>query len=158
MFKIQSTSAFIVGAEMKLVSMSLECLTAEAAQSSGRAELDEFGLGTGDKCAFAGDFYMLTGVLPDFVCDTSAFTPSVPKLRVLLQSIRWASDSLLVMAFNQLNSGCSSQHLFNLHFPIVVADSSIEVFPELVKCPELTVNLTNTFPQNTTKKGGRRKR
>ena len=29
---------------------------AKAVQSSGRAELDELGPGTGDKCDFAGDF------------------------------------------------------------------------------------------------------
>ena len=73
-------------------------------------------------------------------------------------------------AFNQLNSGCSSQHLLSLHFPIVVADSTVQVFPELAKCAsinsdkavrkmplmflilqkeeqhtELTEKLTNTF-------------
>ena len=71
--------------------------------------------------------------------------------------------------FNQLNSGCSSQHLLYLHFPIVVADSTVEVFPELAKRAamnsdravdkmflilqteentELTENHTDTFPQN----------
>ena len=38
------------------------------------------------------------------------------------------------VAFNQLNSGCSRQRLLNLHFPTVVADSAVKVFPELVKC------------------------
>ena len=37
-------------------------------------------------------------------------------------------------AFDQLNSGCSSQHLLHLHFPTVVADYAVEVFPELVMC------------------------
>ena len=45
------------------------------------------------------------------------------------------------MTFDQLNSGCSSQHLLNLHFPIVVADSAIEVFSELAKCTEINSNL-----------------
>ena len=36
-----------------MVWMSLDCEAAEAAQSSGQAELDELGPGTGD---FAGDF------------------------------------------------------------------------------------------------------
>ena len=48
-FKIQSTSAFNVGVEPKMVWMSLDCETAEAVQSSGLAELDELGLGSGDK-------------------------------------------------------------------------------------------------------------
>ena len=50
----------------------------------------------------------------NFVCDTSALTPSVPRLRVLLQSVHWASDSLLGSSFNQLNSGCSSRDKFTL--------------------------------------------
>ena len=70
----------------------------------------------------------------------------------------------------------------NLNFPIVVADSTAEVFPELVKCAtinsdqavgkmpltflilktevqytELTVNLTNTFPRNKNKKTKKQK-
>ena len=89
-----------------------------------------------------------------------------------------ASDSLISTAFDQLNSGCSSQHLLNINFHIIVADSAVEVFPELVKCAaihsdwavgkmplaflilqtevqhrELTVNLTNTFPKNNNKNG-----
>ena len=94
------------------------------------------------------------------------------------QIINCASNSLLGSAFNQLNSGCSSQHLLNLHFPIVVTDSAVEVFLELAECvvinsdqvvgkmlvtflvssersithTELTVNLTDTFPRNKTKK------
>ena len=69
----------------------------------------------------------------------------------------------------------------NLNFPIVVADTAVEVFPELVKCAainsnlavgkmpltfltvqtevqrtELTLNLTNTFHQNKNKKGDER--
>ena len=59
----------------------------------------------------------------DFMCDTSTFTPSVPKLRVLLQSTHCASKSLLSMAFKQLKSDRSSQHWLHIHFPIVVADS-----------------------------------
>ena len=50
------------------------------------------------------------------MCDTSAFTPNVPGL------------------IAALNSGCSNQHMLNLHFPIVAADSAGEVFTELVKC------------------------
>lgn len=63
------------------------------------------------------------------------------KLRVLPQSVHCASDSLLGMTFNQLNVGCSSQHLLILHFPIVVADSAIEVFLELVKCAVINSDL-----------------
>ena len=77
----------------------------------------------------------------DFVCDTSVFTPSVPKLRVLLQSAHCASNSLLSMASNPPNSGCSSPHLLNLDFPIVVADSAVEVFPELAKCMAINSKL-----------------
>ena len=65
------------------------------------------------------------------------------------------------MAFNQLNSGCSSQHLLNVHFHIVVVDSAVKAFPEPAKCiaiksdradrilrkkvqqMDLTVNLSN---------------
>ena len=36
--------------------------------------------------------------------------------------------------FNQLNSVFLNQHLLNLYFQIVVADSAVEVFLELVKC------------------------
>ena len=113
------------------------------AKSSGRAELDELGLGTGDKgvqkCVIVCLRWRLLEAnwcFSDFVCDTSAFTTSVPKLRVLLQSVHCVSNSLSGTAFNQINSGCSSQHLthLNLHFPRVVADSSAEVFPELLKC------------------------
>ena len=43
MLIIQSTSAFNVRVEPKMVWMLLECETAEAAQSSSRAELDELG-------------------------------------------------------------------------------------------------------------------
>ena len=38
------------------------------------------------------------------------------------------------MAFNQLNSGLSNQHLLNIYFHIIVAGSAVKVFPELVKC------------------------
>ena len=34
------------------------------------------------------------------------------------------------------------QHLLNLHFPIVGADSEVEVFPELVKCAEINSDRT----------------
>ena len=53
---------------------------------------------------------------------------------VLLQSVHCASNSLLGTAFNQRNSGCSSQHLLKIHFPVVVAESAAEDFPELAKC------------------------
>lgn len=40
LFKIEIISVFNVGVESKMIWMSLDCSTAEAAQSSGRAELD----------------------------------------------------------------------------------------------------------------------
>ena len=105
------------------------CLAKVAAQSSGWAELDELGPGTGDKgvqkCVIAWLCWRLLEAnwcFSDFVCDTSAFTPSVPNLRVLLQKVHCTSNSWLGTAFNQLNSGCSSLHLLNLHFPTVVAE------------------------------------
>ena len=68
----------------------------------GRAELDEFGPGTGDKgvqkCVIALLHWRLLEVnwcFSDFVCDTSAFTLSVPKLRVHWQNLHCASNSLL---------------------------------------------------------------
>ena len=115
-----------------------ECRLTTRRQSSGWAELDELRPGTGDKgiqqCVIAWLRWRLLEAnrcFSDFVCDTSIFTLSVPSLRVLLQSVHCASDSVSSTAFNQLKSGCSSQHLLNIHFHIVVADS---VFPELVKC------------------------
>uniref|UniRef100_A0A671VPY0 GTP cyclohydrolase 1 n=1 Tax=Sparus aurata TaxID=8175 RepID=A0A671VPY0_SPAAU len=42
------------------------------------------------------------------------------------QSTHCASNSLISMAFNQLNSCRSSQHWLNLHFPTVVADSNAD--------------------------------
>ena len=75
--------------------------------------------------------------------------------------VHCVQNSLWGTAFNKLNSGCSSQHLLNLHFPIVVADSAVEVcnraidkMPHMflvlqkeVKHTELTVNLTTQFPK-----------
>ena len=57
----------------------------------------------------------------------------MPNLRVVLQSVHCSSNLSLGVAFNKLNSGCSSQHLLNSYFPIVAADSVVEVFPELAK-------------------------
>ena len=78
--------------ELKMVWMSPECETSEAVQSSGRAELDELGPGTGDKgiqkCVIAWLRWRVLDAswcFSDFVRATSAFTPIVPKLRVLLQ-------------------------------------------------------------------------
>ena len=103
--------------------------------------MDKLILGTGDKgiqqCVIAWLRWRLLEAnqcFSDFVCDTSAFTPSVPNLRFLLQSMHSASDSLLSTAFNQLKSGCSSQHLLNINFHKIVADSAVKVFPELVRC------------------------
>ena len=100
-----------------MVWMSLDCEAAEAVQSSGRSELDELGPGTGDKgvqkCVIAWLRWRLleaNACYSDCVCDTSAFTPSVPKLRDLWQSVHCASNSLWRMDFNQVNSGCLSQH------------------------------------------------
>ena len=121
---------------------------AEAAQSLGRAELDELGPRTGDKGVQKCVIVWLrwrpleaNWCFSDFVCDTSTFTPSVPKLRVLLQSVHCSSNSLLGLAFNELNSGCSRQRFFfYLHFPIVVEDTAVEVFPELAKCAVINFN------------------
>ena len=46
----------------------------------------------------------------------------------------WPPDSFVSLgsAFIHLNSGCSSQHLLNLHFPIVVADSAVKSFQKTV--------------------------
>ena len=130
LFKIQSTSAFNVGVEPKMVWRTLDYEMAEAAQSLGWAELDEVGPGTGDKdvqkrlleanwCFFR------------FCVWHQHF---VPKLRVLLQSVHGTSNLLRDSAFNQPNSGCSSHQLLNIHSPIVVAASTVKVFPELAKC------------------------
>ena len=71
-------------------------------QSLGRAELDELGPGIGDKgiqtCVTERPRLTLLEAnwcFSDIVSDTTAFTPSVPKLRVLLQSVHCASNSLL---------------------------------------------------------------
>ena len=107
-FKIQSCSDFKVRVEMKKVWMSLDY------ESSGQAEVDELRPVTGDKgiqkCVIAWLHWKLLEAyryFSHFVCDTSAFTPSVPNVTVLLQSEHCASDSLLSTAFNQLNCSCS---------------------------------------------------
>ena len=48
-FKIQSTSAFNIIVETKMVWMSLGCEAVDAEQSSGQAEMDKLGPGIGDK-------------------------------------------------------------------------------------------------------------
>ena len=144
-FKIQSTCAFNVGVETKMVWMLLDYETAEAAQSSGWAKLDELGLGTGvQKCVITRPCWRLLKAnwcFSHFVCDTSAFTPNVPNLRVLLQSVHCASNALWGPAFNQLNSGCSSQHLLNSHFTIAIADYTVRVFLEQAKCTMINSDL-----------------
>ena len=155
--------------------MSLDCEKAEVTQSAGRAELDNLDRELVTKAYrsvwwrdFTGDFnsvlpiLCVTPVLSHWVCPSwgsSVRAQTVPQIHYFT-------------AFNQLNSGCWSQHLLYLHFPIVVADSTVEVFPEVVKhaainsnravgkchlCSrilqtevqhtELTKNLSNTFPR-----------
>ena len=72
---------------------------------SSWTELDELGPGTGDE-----------GVQK---CEIAWFHWRLLK----------ANWCFFVLAFNQLNPGCSSQHL-----SIVVADSAVEVFLELARC------------------------